>query len=498
ELFNRIDHVIQFGPLSREAAYSIARRELKRLLDRHGLTERNVFVRFTPAVVDMIVREGFHARDGARSLKRFLEDRVGARLAEDIAGAGVAAVRVFWLYMRDGALMVHGEHLVEAEARGIDPRIEDLVEWNMGRLRLEIPRALAEADALLVSDASARLASALSESLDKFRARADQEQGRVVYTLETLRGELQALRERLATQLEYDPALSHAMELEDRVEAEAEIIEATAFPRWPKVIPRRDWDGEVIFLRGMDLRQIGPALPMKTRPAIIEHVASLLFLERALARAEDPDEHVVILELSRISRSRGANRFAADEPGLLEWLAEAYAQHGQGEVDERAVAELAGDDATVSRYQPERYHRAFEQVTLRIIGPSVRTFFRGEHGCHVRHSVSGTSEVVRVRVLPGRERSAEAHLRGIAEARRAFEEWLEGGSDGRAPDNPDEILPILRRYHFDLPSAGVQAPIVVEDYVLAHATETRVRQLGDALPTLWILRLGAERGAEEG
>src|SRR4029079_1334455 len=80
ELFNRIDAVVPFRPLTSEVAVDVTRKELSKLFARPGLVERNVFVQVGRAAVERIARDSLRAEDGARSLKRFIEDRIGSLL----------------------------------------------------------------------------------------------------------------------------------------------------------------------------------------------------------------------------------------------------------------------------------------------------------------------------------------------------------------------------------------------------------------------------------
>ncbi len=123
---------------------------------------------------------------------------------------------------------------------------------------------------------------------------------------------------------------------------------------------------------------------------------------------------------------------------------------------------------------------------LRIVGPAVFPFFAGEHGSHVRTSLGGGSEVVRVRVLPGTVSPPE-HAATLSSDRTAFVDALQAGA--ALPDNPDAVLPIVRRYRFD-PSPDGPTRLEVEDYPLAYALQTTARSLSDVLPQLWLLRIG--------
>jgi ATP-dependent Clp protease ATP-binding subunit ClpA/ATP-dependent Clp protease ATP-binding subunit ClpC len=79
-----------------------------------------------------------------------------------------------------------------------------------------------------------------------------------------------------------------------------------------------------------------------------------------------------------------------------------------------------------------------------------------------------------------------------ADERDRFMRALELAPAGEPlPDNPDAVLPVIRRYRFE-PRADRPTPIDVEDYALSHVTSTRARHLLDVMPTLWLLRLGTK------
>lgn len=480
ELFNRIDRIVPFAALTHEVARGIAERELTRLLGRAGLVERNVFVRHSPAVVELVVRHGFAQRDGARSLKRWLEDSIGAWLADAIAAARASALRVFWLFVRDGRLELHAEHLREATVRGRPGPLAALLGRGARELRHEIPGALARVEALLASGELARLATTLAGLL-RPSITGDSAAGQLAFDIDTIRGELDALRERLALQRSYDPMLEPD---DERIEDELREVDLAGRAEKPG-------SGDAVYARGrlrvLDARAMIPTLPLRTADDVIAQLAELRLLERALCHADDPDEHTVLIELTRISRSR-AGRFAQAEPGLLEWLIDAYAG-GRGMVESMAIADADASPRPVAWVGP--LARAVTTAALRVAGPGIRTFLAGEHGCHVRHAMSGSTEVVRVRVYPGHALAPVEHLARVGEARRAFLAALESGAR-ELPDNPDAVPPIVRTYHFDGPSTDVAVPITVDDHALGATLHRNVHGLGQVLPTLWMLALDRE------
>jgi hypothetical protein len=196
---------------------------------------------------------------------------------------------------------------------------------------------------------------------------------------------------------------------------------------------------------------------------------------------------VVLVEIVRVSRPQ-PRRFGESARGLLEWLADGYAT-ARGQVEARVIVR-EGDRAMQPVTYAEGYAGALAMTVLRIAGAGVRTYFAGEHGCHVRHGIGGSSEVVRVRILPAGEVQPADHVRALHDARHAFEAALERGDD-RMPDNPDAVPPVVRAYHYDPPATDAPVPITVEDFPLAHVLRTHVSSLGTVIPTLMMLRLGA-------
>ena len=468
ELFNRIDQVVKFGALTDEAARRIAQRELDKVVQRRGLVERNVFVRYTPGIVSRVVREGFRARDGARSLKRYLETHVGSLLADTLAGADASAMRMIWLYEADGRMALHVENLAEAEAFGGESPLEVALQWSGDRLRTEVPKALARAEALAGSPALAELSSRISDEIVRFESEGQSE----AFDLDALRREVEGLCDDLRMQLDYDPQLDEARGLEGNAEFEGEEAER---------------DQATVFIREHQIRIGGrasaPLLPFTSRQDFLESLGAVRFLEGAVARGADPQAHAVLLELTRISDPPGRTRFGEASRGLFEWLREAY-MIGRGFWD----AEL-WIDAQGRRYQGADGRTGGARSLIRIVGPGVREFYAGEHGSHVRDSVSGGTEVVRVRVLPGLDIDLHCHLDGLDAQRAAFIAALESGAE--LPEHPDAILPIVRRYTFDPASPGAMAWVDVEDYPLMFAHRSMGTNILEAMRTVWLLRMGA-------
>jgi len=86
---NRLDRIIQFGPLSLEVAEQIARKEIQSVLHRSGIKRRDLVVEVDPSVVSLIVKEGYSLRFGARPLKRTVEKLLLLPLARAISSGSL-------------------------------------------------------------------------------------------------------------------------------------------------------------------------------------------------------------------------------------------------------------------------------------------------------------------------------------------------------------------------------------------------------------------------
>ncbi|PRP92193.1 ATP-dependent Clp protease ATP-binding subunit ClpE [Enhygromyxa salina] len=496
ELFNRIDRVVEFRPLDEPAARIIARKELARLLGRRGLAERNSFVRTTEAVLAKIVREGFNARDGARSLKRWLEDNLGSLLVDTLTRSRAASMRLLWIYEPRGeprdqaraALQVHEEALREADPIPEDSRLGELLEQPNAALLEQVPAALAFLRGLERSPRLEQLSKTLATLLEAYNRHAADEgqdsapthQTEALYNLEILRSEIHGLREALELHATYDQRLSGQVEeREGPHEGLGEQLEIDRFSQ-EQMRVRTFGGGSQPSVRRFDRRQFNPSLPLRERQAMLRAIAEVWFLERALERARDPRQHVVFLELSRISDPRRSGRFAADQTGLFAELAHAYRSRGRGELEACAGLRRGGgiDDVVSVRIRdPELGRELFEQLcaddpellVLQLVGPSVREFFAGESGCQVLETLGGGHEIVRVRVLDGEPSDEPAQLitRTLAQ-RQAFIEALEAGTE--LPPNPDAMLPIIRRFRLEEARPGRPASVEVEDYPLSHVS----------------------------
>jgi ATP-dependent Clp protease ATP-binding subunit ClpC len=85
ELFNRIDHVLSFRPLSPADVARIVDLELDEVRARTGLVRRGLALEVSVAARARLATLGFHPTRGARPLKRVIEERVVTPIAAILA-----------------------------------------------------------------------------------------------------------------------------------------------------------------------------------------------------------------------------------------------------------------------------------------------------------------------------------------------------------------------------------------------------------------------------
>lgn len=104
EFLNRLDRIIQFRPLSLQMAEQIARRELDLVLQRSGIRRRHLVVDVAPAVVSLLVREGYSPHFGARPLKRTVERFLLLPLARAISSGSLMPGSILHLSEQNGRI----------------------------------------------------------------------------------------------------------------------------------------------------------------------------------------------------------------------------------------------------------------------------------------------------------------------------------------------------------------------------------------------------------
>ncbi|MFO0651537.1 MAG: AAA family ATPase [Polyangiales bacterium] len=458
ELFNRIDRVVSFRPLTPEVARAVVTRELGKLTQRRGLLDRNVFVAASDDALDLAVSAAFRAADGARSLKRWLEHNVGTLLTEHLVEKPDNELQLVRVRGVGGALSLDVETLVEAETLAARYPLEDCLNESLPTLRARIADARRSLRELAASPALATLSERIADLVAQHRDGAGAGAGDL-FALESLRGDIAALGEHLehlerAASNDEDWDL-RALEIEQRTQGSVD-----------------PYSFKVLRVRAYDRRALGAA-PPPARDQVLDALAEVAALRRALATVDDEAQHAVRIELARATawdflRDRAPT---GREGGLFEQLTVAYAK-ARGVFVGAAVRKRTGYDVrTVSVESLPSMAQESDRVVIELTGLGVRDFFAAEAGTHVWRSAAGVPEIVRVEV--------------------------------RAVDGPlvaPPLLPVagatprvVRLIRFDArPGEGASAPLELEDYVTGLTRSLSARLLTDPLPGLWRARLARE------
>lgn len=152
EFLNRLDRIVHFRPLSLEVAEQIARREINLVMERSGIRRRELAVEVDPAVVSLLVKEGYSAHFGARPLKRTVERLLLLPLARAIAGGSLRSGSILRLGESAGRIQIVTTRRPESEP---------------------LPEPLAEPAARPLPEELARLRNAFKELEPRVQPMAD-------------------------------------------------------------------------------------------------------------------------------------------------------------------------------------------------------------------------------------------------------------------------------------------------------------------------------------
>jgi ATP-dependent Clp protease ATP-binding subunit ClpC len=106
EFLNRFQHVVVFQPLTQEQVRTLARKELTRVLQREGITERNVVVEVDDQALDVVIARGYDSRYGARALKREIQRSLILPIAVVLMERNIAEGTILRVVARDGRIAV--------------------------------------------------------------------------------------------------------------------------------------------------------------------------------------------------------------------------------------------------------------------------------------------------------------------------------------------------------------------------------------------------------
>src|SRR5262249_12396179 len=109
EFRNRVDRVIHFKPLLMNDLKEIAHR-LTRQLEQQVSQNRQIILKLTPEVIGYLCEKGFDPLNGARPLKRVLDQLVQQPLGELLLSGRATAGDTVSIRVADSALRFDVQH----------------------------------------------------------------------------------------------------------------------------------------------------------------------------------------------------------------------------------------------------------------------------------------------------------------------------------------------------------------------------------------------------
>ena len=444
ELWNRIDQVVPFEPLTPEVAAKVVDKELGKLLSRRGLRERNTFVYAGAAVRRCAVAAAFDPRYGARTVKRWLEDQIGGALTDLLASAPPARLRIVRLSEHAGAIAASLEPMHDKPPDPGPYLLEGALDLASAALEPAIAAAVA--------------------ALDRIRAAPAYRRARALAT-----GELSYYVE----------------ELDQRLAALGELFGSPPRPGPRSPPPGGDGaqDDHIYEERGTEKRDMrstrwvrlrgapGTVRSPANRDAVVAGIAEALLIERALPGLLDPDAHAVTAVISQVGATATAGGVAivARAFATKAWLDEAGA---------------LAEDGTVA--PPPRDFAGVRDVALTLRGLFVRAALESDHGTWMIRATATEPDVVRVELRPGAATPPSEVLRAHAAGRKELDRVLEVG--GALPPNPDALLPVTRTLTYRPPlRSGDGYGVEIEDFSTGWVDRGTARDLSAAIRRAWYL-----------
>ena len=102
EFLNRIDEIVYFNPLGKEAQKKIVDKMLHELSDR--LKEQFISIEFAPSINQYVLKSAYSEEFGARPLKRFIQDKIETFLANKIVEGTLSTEKKYLLDLQGDQL----------------------------------------------------------------------------------------------------------------------------------------------------------------------------------------------------------------------------------------------------------------------------------------------------------------------------------------------------------------------------------------------------------
>ncbi|MDF1865863.1 MAG: AAA family ATPase [Saprospiraceae bacterium] len=124
ELYNRIDQVIPFKPLTNANVRFVVEREIELFRKREGIQFRNMDLKIEDSVLDYLADEGYDPKYGARQLQRTIREKLIIPLSKELNLQDFSDRLICHLKIKNKAINIE----VEADPLGFDLLLE---QWDM-------------------------------------------------------------------------------------------------------------------------------------------------------------------------------------------------------------------------------------------------------------------------------------------------------------------------------------------------------------------------------
>ena len=138
ELYNRIDEIIPFDPLSKEIMHDVVDREMEEFKKREGIKFRRMELTLADEVLDYLAKKGYDSKYGARQLQRTIREQLIIPLSKELN-----------LYPSDDQLVVdisiekkQIKIEVQADPLGFDLMLEEMEKSTSADLAGEYRRSV--------------------------------------------------------------------------------------------------------------------------------------------------------------------------------------------------------------------------------------------------------------------------------------------------------------------------------------------------------------------
>lgn len=138
EIYNRIDQVIPFEPLSQDTVRFVVEREIEALKKREGIRFRRMDLSIEEEVLDYLSKKGYDSRYGARYLQRTLREELIIPLSQKVNDFDLDDQLIVNIYMKNKCI----EILVDADPLGLDLFMEEIEKINYADLTGEYRRQM--------------------------------------------------------------------------------------------------------------------------------------------------------------------------------------------------------------------------------------------------------------------------------------------------------------------------------------------------------------------